>query len=993
MPESSSRPPDPGTQPARALAPTEAAASPPLPSEGDASASSNPSELIGNWGVPQDPLASTAALPPGVALEGEPPPLILPTDKTVISKRTPGAEPAAPLPPMPSQQKLGESLVGRTLDHYELVEFVGGGGMGAVFRANDTRLGRTVAVKVLSRDQTDDETIRRFRNEAQSAARLDHLNIARVYFVGEAEGWNYIVFEFIEGANLRDVVDERGPLPLTDALNYTLQVAEALHHAASRDVVHRDIKPSNVIVTPTGEIKLVDMGLARLHQVESSSEDLTASGVTLGTFDYISPEQARDPRSADVRSDIYSLGCTLYYMLTGKPPFPDGTALQKLLRHNGVDPPDVRLFRPDLGPPVVQLLAKMLAKRPVDRQQTPPELISQILTVANDLELFGIGARSSLATQAITPPSWWRGLIPIMAPVFALVALLLTVELIQSSQRGDDVDLNIRPRFSKGVATVPPPPPAPVGKESVTEAPTRKTISSAKEPSEKGSGEKGPVKNAPPTPRPAAPAGVEPPAASAVPTGAAESGAKASNPAKESLIHEPAAGGIGPAASAALTGEWRATPSGVEGGISLAPPTSAPPASSPPAKSPVTRIIVRAASGSPAEPAPLDTEIAPSLARACQRAVELNLTDIELQFNGERLEKPFEISSPRLMIRAATGYHPLIVFRPQVQALASDRQMIRAAVGGSGRLQIVGVQMRLELPPEASSGWSLLHVPLAQLVEFSDCVLTIVDSGRAGRPVHDLAAFITVPPRPMAETMMKSDETMAMLPQITLSLQRVIARGEAIFLLMPEESPLKLVWQQGLLVTPYRMIETGGSALKPSEFGRLDLDLNHVTISAARGIHATKWKPGFTHQLNLDVRANHSIVSTDEGAPLFEFQGPASIENVKFSFAGEGNCYPRAQDTLLRFRPANRGESPQDFEVGKKDRWSSQEQRPSVFIHWAATPVPLAERPAHQRLKSEYELDPDAANKPGFESGLLPDILEPARPAPQRQENTVDEGE
>ena len=260
--------------------------------------------------------------------------------KTVISKRLP-AVPAAPPPRPASPLEMGVVLRGQTLGHFELGEFVGGGGMGAVFRATDTRLGRTVAVKVLSRDHTDDETIRRFQNEAQSAARLDHPNIARVHYVGEDSGWNFIVFEYIEGTNLRDLVEERGPLPLEEALQYTLQVAEALAHSSSRDVVHRDIKPSNVLVMAGGRVKLVDMGLARLHQVESSSDDLTASGVTLGTFDYISPEQARDPRVADVRSDIYSLGCTLFYLLTGQPPFPEGTALQKLLRHNDEDRPEI----------------------------------------------------------------------------------------------------------------------------------------------------------------------------------------------------------------------------------------------------------------------------------------------------------------------------------------------------------------------------------------------------------------------------------------------------------------------------------------------------------------------------------------------------------------------------------------------------------------------------------------------------------------------------
>src|SRR6478672_12734263 len=147
-------------------------------------------------------------------------------DKTIISKRPPLAAGAVPFGGSP--QAMGETLVGRRLEHYELNEFVGGGGMGAVFRATDTRLGRTVAVKVLSRDQGNEETIRRFRNEAQSAARLDHPNIARAYYVGEHEGWNFIVFEYVQGINLRDLVETKGPLPVEEALNYTLQVAQAL---------------------------------------------------------------------------------------------------------------------------------------------------------------------------------------------------------------------------------------------------------------------------------------------------------------------------------------------------------------------------------------------------------------------------------------------------------------------------------------------------------------------------------------------------------------------------------------------------------------------------------------------------------------------------------------------------------------------------------------------------------------------------------------------
>ena len=200
--------------------------------------------------------------------------------------------------------EIGRVLEGTMLGPYRLDQFVGGGGMGAVFRALDTTLDRTVAVKVLAGRQADDEEmLKRFRNEAQSAARLDHENIGRVHAVGSENGWHFIVFEFIEGTNLRDVVRADGPFDLARTVDVAMQVADALEHASERDVVHRDIKPSNIVITPAGRARIVDMGLARLPQV-AEDRDLTVSGMTLGTFDYISPEQARDPRAADVRSDL-----------------------------------------------------------------------------------------------------------------------------------------------------------------------------------------------------------------------------------------------------------------------------------------------------------------------------------------------------------------------------------------------------------------------------------------------------------------------------------------------------------------------------------------------------------------------------------------------------------------------------------------------------------------------------------------------------------------
>lgn len=415
--------------------------------------------------VPTGSSARTALPAPGTGSSQASQSASTPQDKTVISKRAPTAEPLA-LPTVGGPMELGRSLEGRQLGHYMLERFVGGGGMGAVFRATDTKLSRIVAVKVMARDRTDDDTLRRFQNEAQSAARLDHPNIARVHYVGEDEGLNYIVFEYIEGVNIRELVVQRGPLDLEEAINYTLQVAEALEHAYQRDVVHRDIKPSNVLVMANGHVKLVDMGLARMHQVEASNADLTATGVTLGTFDYISPEQARDPRSADVRSDLYSLGCTLFFMLTGRPPFPEGTVLQKLLSHSSDPPPDVRVFRPELSEDVGRVVQRLLAKQPAQRYQSPSELIGALLLLADGLGLDRV-ARKGMVWVAQQESGWSvvERQLPWAVPsaLFIILALLVRWSGASSNQAGR---LPVRPVYSS-VAMAPATPNSPHASPSV----------------------------------------------------------------------------------------------------------------------------------------------------------------------------------------------------------------------------------------------------------------------------------------------------------------------------------------------------------------------------------------------------------------------------------------------------------------------------------------------------------------------------------------------
>ena len=299
-----------------------------------------------------------------------------PTDDTatIISKAQPNAG--------RGDEAMAEILRGRKLAHFELLEAIGVGGMAAVIKARDTQLDRTVALKVLPPDMAaDPENVLRFQQEARAAAKLDHENIARVFFCGEDQGLHFIAFELVEGENLRTLLEKRGQLPVPEALSYVLQISTGLAHAAARAVVHRDIKPSNIIISANGRAKLVDMGLAR--SLETHQDDgLTQSGVTLGTFDYISPEQALEPRQADARSDIYSLGCTFYQMITGQAPVPEGTAAKKLHHHQHVAPVDPRQLNPAISTNVALVLAKMIAKDPNDRYQHPEELVEHLIALA-----------------------------------------------------------------------------------------------------------------------------------------------------------------------------------------------------------------------------------------------------------------------------------------------------------------------------------------------------------------------------------------------------------------------------------------------------------------------------------------------------------------------------------------------------------------------------------------------------------------------------------
>lgn len=271
---------------------------------------------------------------------------------------------------------------GLVLGNYVILEKLGEGGMGMVFKACHRRMKRTVALKVLppSMMQSSD-AVQRFHREVEVAARLQHPNIASAHDADEADGIHFLVMECVDGPNLSALVKRTGPLKPPAAMNIIAQAARGLAHAHAHGVVHRDIKPSNLLVNRDGVVKILDMGLAQLQSGEENNgarAELTQTGRIMGTVDYMAPEQALDARSVDHRADIYSLGCTLFFLLTGRSLSPEGTLTQKLLWHQTEPVPSLKEVVSEVPDALDTLFQKMVAKKPADRQANMNELLTEL---------------------------------------------------------------------------------------------------------------------------------------------------------------------------------------------------------------------------------------------------------------------------------------------------------------------------------------------------------------------------------------------------------------------------------------------------------------------------------------------------------------------------------------------------------------------------------------------------------------------------------------
>jgi eukaryotic-like serine/threonine-protein kinase len=876
--------------------------------------------------------------------------------ETVIRRPDSGSSVrASSSPPMATPVEVAGVLLGSRLSHFHLEELIGGGGMGAVFRARDERLDRIVAIKVIPFVGDDPEMQRRFRNEAQSAARLDHPNIARVFDVGMFDGWRYIVFEHIEGTNIRDLVARDGVLSIDDAVFYTRQIAEALHHASGRGVVHRDVKPSNILVSSDGDTKLVDMGLARSDQLDMSG-DMTASGVTLGTFDYISPEQARDPRDADVRSDIYSLGCTLYFMLTGRPPYPGGTMLQKLLNHGNAPPPDPRGFREQVSEDLTAIIHKMLAKSPEARYQKAIDLVADLRELAIRE---GLPRAQSQGTLAISRDESSIGRLATHLPWLAGVTLLLIGGLV----------LQIMASLREEAFTI--------------EIPASAV-----------------------TMRPAADAVQEDLRGASLIAGPGENALRGDQNVAAAALSR-VTDDVGDAAAQ--------PPSSVSAGVArrqvtaVGDPVAAAGAASPEkpaelARPPrIEKIVIGQSELSPTALG------ASTLTEALQLAEEREVNLIEI---AVPVLESYPVTIPRgeLVIRSSIGgseirfntgqTHPMQravmidvgSHRIDFQNLHFTWNVRSAAIDGGAllalhenkRVRLTGCTISIEnltqrenvfafqitrSDAEGLSGGQLVPAPLS-LRSGPDFVVQLGETD-----LYPLPDRPTLPQRP------------ARPPLVAIDLKNVAARGEMTLVSLEDAAELHLNWDNGLLAVSRRMLEVAGAKSPLSLTGnQILLKLNRVTAYTGEGLVWTRLGPSGDHPMLIDRDSTQVVYRSSPAAPHIEFTGlkPAFADPEQLvKLRGEDNAYdydPEDDWPLLALKLESGDQQLfwlSEMTAANRPAWAAE--RPQWGVHWSN---PLDETLPPSRMVPAHFFQ-DGTVVSGFDRALLPAFLEPQQSPPE----------
>ncbi|MEZ5940215.1 MAG: protein kinase [Planctomycetaceae bacterium] len=799
-------------------------------------------------------------------------------------------------PPKSSDSSNVPPVTGVHLGHFVVEERIGRGGMGAVFRAIDTRLNRVVALKVLTPQQSNDPSaVQRFHNEARAAAQLDHDHIARVHYIGEDRGLYFIAFEFVSGTNVRDVILRQGRLKPEDAVNYTLQIAEALRHTSAQSVVHRDIKPSNIILSAVGRVKLVDLGLARqINPDQSESEDLTVAGTALGTFDYISPEQAFDARDVDVRSDIYSLGCTLYHMLTGEPPYPRGSMFEKVIHHHGRTPPDPALKNPLVSPELSRVVRKMMASDRDERYLSPDELLADLAQIADSMGLVpqsGDGYTwTLLGTRDYRPSPWegskiWLGLLGIL--------LLAAIFLDGTPWSGQPTDANTTSGFNNSLTPAFPQNPSTPpfdGNASVTGAssslvapPRPEALSQIDVPSP------APVTGAnvdstsgvlaalaawdeinqqlarveiPSAPELVAPQRTVVPEPTVLPDGTL------SQPTPENLqTAVPSSGGE--TAPVMIPGGGTPKTTGTE--------SSAVPA----AKSPFVLIDDSGARHD------YPTLIA-ALANASDNAV------VELQFDGRSAgrQEPLKLTGKSgIRIRAAANYRPVLEFALKPNVAAPSALAVRMISLVDAGIELYDLDLEMWVSPQSSTDrWSLFAVTGRSNVVLRGCSCTIVNPTDRSASVFELPERESVDISQMMKDRMKA-------PRFQLRLEDSVVRGQADFIRQDYISAADVSLQNVALGVSGHLLSVDGSnagqgPASDENEDFFELSLNHVTAILGDGL---LWASSgnFGRLPRVEVNAHDSLFSvTNPERPFVELFGHEELDELAERFVWQPNRDP-----------------------------------------------------------------------------------------------------
>ena len=878
-----------------------------------------------------------------------------------------------------------DDVEGLRVGHFTIQRRVGTGGMGSVFLATDEQLRRNVALKILAPSfSIEPSSVQRFQNEARAAARLDHDNIARVFFYGEDHGLHYIAYEYVAGSNLRDVIRAKGRLEPAEAVNYTVQLAAALSHTSAAGIVHRDIKPSNVLITPQRRAKLVDLGLARRETNEASAE-LTVAGTTLGTFDYISPEQAKDPRNVDVRSDIYSLGCTLYHMLTGEPPYPEGTVLQKLLDHQGKDAPDPARKNRRVSPELSAVVKRMMASDPRRRYTNPGELLRDLLLVARSL---GAGAvpidgQVWLTASRHQLPAWKRNI----GWIAAVASLIL---LVVAMQRYPGLAPHFEPRSTARLGATSNSSPFSSSRHSDSSSPTDngsvlKQEGTPREPLIDGHSSSAAVSATTKAPLDDAVTGVKagPPFANPAellePDGAvAKSGsvAKTGGSVLRPIPLDPklADGMFGTKDLPLLSGDpaTRINVTEAAAGFKAIP---APPV---PGKdeSPPTAVAIKPV---PSVSEPLPTTSGPvvvagqvvsilegksygSLEAACAEAKDGSI--IELRYNGRRheSERPIRLANKKnIIVRGGIGFRPTIAFAPTEPP--SDAAQSRMVTVSGGSLELVNVDLIFTVPERiAADRWALFSLERPEKLQLHGVTITVSNpNGQPACVVEQVAAA----GQGLGNVGMMKNGMPAEPPRVSIS--ESLVRGEADLFFLRDAVPARFQIKDVVVALQGSLFHAVcQSELTNAEADRVTLELDHATCLLSNSLILTEGIDNLPDRTPpLLVFANNNIISCGAKRALVAMKDAGDLMDLQrqFVWKGDRNYY----DGLSVFWQLG-GRQPSsmtrqlDFDAWR-NHWLGNEGIGSsnAVVVWKSKPL---ERPWTKLTADAVELNAMATSNP-----------------------------